>query len=219
MSLLTISHQTEVHQSSVSLWEQAVQEIYWRLRPSVLLFWEVWWMWAPTSVSPWAASALWTNFIKCGHGSAVWNPGWARRSDSCLTECNNCDAAVGVLLRRGNGSISEPESNGSSSAAVEADPLRAASTEKYSEFNWTEFPPPPDHLHTADVLPATSTLVLFAPRLSLETVSVHCKTAGNNCTFYFLNPHNNFSDAWAEHFQDFFCQSDIVNTHRSYQWR
>lgn len=90
-------------------------------------------MWAPTSVSPWEASALLRNFINTGPGLQL-KPGCAQRSDSCLTECNNCDAAVGVLLRQGNESISEMKPNWSSSAAVKADQVRAASSEKCSEF-------------------------------------------------------------------------------------
>lgn len=48
------------------------------------------------SVTPWA---LLEKLQKYGHRSAVETPGFAQRSDSCLTECNNCDAAVCVPFK------------------------------------------------------------------------------------------------------------------------
>lgn len=44
-------------------------------------------------------------FLNTGPGLQL-KPGCAQRSDSCWTECNNCAAAVGVLLRQGNESMS-----------------------------------------------------------------------------------------------------------------
>lgn len=129
---------------------------------------------------------------------------------------------MGVLFRQGNESIREFESNWSSSAAVEADPLRAASTEIYTEFNWTWvfFPPrPPAHSRCAPGYQDTGSL---CPSLATRNCSLNlllqsnffrdvhlCRPAGYSCIFHFLNPLNFFSERWATYFLYFLVRLDI----------
>lgn len=107
-----------------------------------------------------------------------WTPGCAQRSHSCLTECNNCDAAVGVL-KEIKVELKTEESKSCS--------CRSQPTDKYS-VNTTGLQPfspqrapaghrcAPGYQHTASLCPNIGKWLWFWSICSNATYSPYIKT-------------------------------------------